>query len=323
MRLHKFLPASLLAIVLSGAASPVAAGPLSLDKFRDQTGIRVGEKEVTSLWNALVTMGTTQFLGGNLGSLKLDESSMIAGAATLGASEFDNFLRSGSLGTSAGGLASLLTQRMTSGAGMDLSHLVGSFTGGGGITNGAPSTFSSLTSMGGASAGSAMCDTEVGNKLAQVGEERVNSLLNAALSDQYGFSTVKGLTSGAGGNGSGFSALSCLDKLFQGSGTDILFKPPSLGNLTGMLQNWTCGQAMSVAQQVMQNSGLGSGVFKTGSLGGFFPASTMNEAMSSAPMSMPGISSTASELFGEAFAKFGAPSDSQIKKTASLGTLFK
>lgn len=321
MRLHRSIAAPLLGMLLAGASAPAVAGPISLDNFKSQTGINVGEKDVTSIWNALVTMGTTKFLGGNLGSLKLDESSMIAGAATLGASEFDNFLRSGSLGTSVSGLSGLLTQRMTSGAGMDLSYLVGSFTGGGGIGNGAAATFSNLASGGGATEGEAMCDSAIGNQLASVGEQRVNGLVNAALGSDMGFSPLKGLTAGAGGKGSGFSSLGCLDKLFQGSGADILFKPPSLGNLTNMLSNWSCGEAMSVAQQVMGN--FNTDVLKTGQLGGFFPASSMTEAMGVSATSIPGISKPASEVFGEAFAKFNSGKDSDIKQAASLRSVFK
>jgi len=316
------LAVPLLALLLAGASAPAGAGPLSSERFRSETGLKIGDSEVTSIWNALVKMGTTQFLGGSLGSLKLDESSMVAGAATIGASEFDNFLRTGGLGTAASGLGGLLSQRMTSGAGIDLSHLVGSFSGGG-VPTGASANFSSLTSMGGASEASGMCDTDVGNKLASVGEERVNSLVNAAMSKEYGFSTVKDLTSGAGGQGSGFSALSCLDKLFQGSGTDILFKPPSLGNLTGMLQNWTCGQAMSVAQQVMNGAGISSDHFKTGSNGGFFPMTKMHEAMVDAPYSLkPGMSTGASAMFGEGFGTLSMPRAADIKKAAGLNDLF-
>lgn len=135
MRMSRILAAPLMAVLLA-AASPVSAGPLSLVQFQDATGINADQAQVSSIWQSLVAMGTTEFLGGNIGSFRLDESSMIAGASTLGATEFDNFLRNGSLSSSSSGLGNTLTQRMTSGSGFDLSHIVGSFTNGGGLPSG-------------------------------------------------------------------------------------------------------------------------------------------------------------------------------------------
>jgi len=315
--MRKFLLCLPVATVLA-TSFPANAGPLSLVRLRDTTGINLSESQVTSIWNALNSMGTTEFLGGNLGSFRLDESSMIAGAATLGASEFDNFLRTGNLSGSNSSLGGLLTQRMTSSAGLDLSYLTGSFTSGGGVAGGTTS-FANLTSLGGASAASPSCDPEISSKLAEIGEQHVNGIVTAAMSKEYGFSQISDLR-GADGTGSGFSALGCLDRLFQGTGVDILFKPPSLGNLSNMLQNWTCGEAVGVAQQVAGAFGSGE-IFKTAGLGGFYPALTMGEAMDGAVSKRPGIGQSARDTFG--FGDFGAPSASQIARSASLGTLFR
>jgi len=317
---------SLVTLLLAGAAAPACAGPLSLGKFRDATGIQnLSEEKVSALWRAMSAMGTTKFLGGNLGPLRLDESAMVAGAATLGASEFDNFLRTGSLGASVSGLGGTLSQRMTAGAGADLAYLVGSFTTGGGSPAAAAPSFASMTAMGGATAESGMCDPEIGNKLAEVGETYVNGIVNASMSEEMGFSKMESLTAGAGGKGSGFASLSCLDKLFQGvqgGNLDILFKPPSLGNLTNMLQNWTCGEAVSVAQQVAGAFG-GGEIFKTGNLGGFFPTAAMGEAMDGAVLKRPGINQGGASMFGADFASFQAKTESEIRKTANLSSLFK
>lgn len=317
MRMSRILAAPLMAVLLA-AASPVVAGPLSLVQYEDSTGIKTSQEQVSSIWQSLVSMGTTEFLGGNIGSFRLDESSMIAGAQTLGVTEFDNFLRSGSLSSSSSGIGNTLTQRMTSGSGFDLSYITGSFTSGGGLASGIASTLTSLTSSGGATSASGSCDPEIGDKLAQVGEQSVSNIVTAALSKEYGFSQIQDLK-GTSGKGTGFSALGCLDKLFQNAGSDLLFKPPSLGNLTNMLQNWVCNQAKSVADQVAGN--LGSEIFKTGSLGGFFPAQTMSEAMDPAASKRPGIGQNSSETFG--FGTFGSRSESEIQQATSLRTLFR
>lgn len=317
MRMSRILAAPLMAVLLA-AASPVSAGPLSLVQFQDATGINADQAQVSSIWQSLVAMGTTEFLGGNIGSFRLDESSMIAGASTLGATEFDNFLRNGSLSSSSSGLGNTLTQRMTSGSGFDLSHIVGSFTNGGGLPSGMSASLTSLTSLGGASSASGSCDPEIGDKLAQIGEQSVSNIVTAALSKEYGFSQMQDLK-GTSGKGTGFSALGCLDKLFQNAGADLLFKPPSLGNLTNMLQNWVCNQAKGIAQQVTGN--LGTDIFKTGSIGGFFPSHQMSEGMDGAPSLRPGIGQNSSQTFG--FSAFNGRSESDIQQAASLRTLFR
>lgn len=322
---NRIAAAVLGAALLGSVAAPAIAGPLSMDRFTEVTGLSLSDRQVTSLWNSMVSMGTTQFLGGSLGSFRLDEASMIAGAATLGVTEFDNFLRTGSLSSVVNGLGSLLTQRMTAAAGADLSHLVGSFTSGGGLVKGASESFASLTSVGGASEASGSCDPEIGDKLAESGEAYVKNVVETAMSEQYGFSQLGGLghgTPGGGGAKFGFSALSCLDKLFQGANVDILFKPPSLANLTNMLQSWTCDKAVSVAQQIAGAFGDGN-VFKTGNLGGFFPQLTFGEANTAAPIRNLAEGASPSQLFGSDFASVNVKSNGEIKISARLGDLFK
>jgi hypothetical protein len=161
----------------------------------------------------------------------------------------------------------------------------------------------------------------VANKLTQIGSGSVDSVMKAAQSDALGFSQLKNLRSSSG-SGSGFSAMSCLDKLFQNVGTDIMFKPPSLGNLSNMLQNWTCNAAQSVAQQITGGFGTGD-MFKTSALGGFYPMMTMGEAMDGAISKRPGMGQSMAETFGAGFANRSLMSDSQIRSSASLNTLFR
>jgi hypothetical protein len=321
MRKFNAFLASVATAAMLSAASPASAGELSFLNFKDSTGLNMTSAQATNYWSALTAMGTTQFLGGSIGSFRLDESAMLAGAATLGVTEFDKFLRTGSLSSSSSGLGDVLTRRMTSGAGNDLQYLLGSFTSGGGMLNGVTSNFSNLTSFGGSTTGSASCDPEVANKLTQIGSGSVDSVMKAAQSDALGFSQLKNLRS-SNGSGSGFSAMSCLDKLFQNVGTDMMFKPPSLGNLTNMLQNWTCSGAIGVAQQLAGAFGSGD-MFKTSALGGFYPMMTMGEAMDGAISKRPGMGQTMVDTFGAGFANRTYASDSQIRSSASLNTLFR
>lgn len=321
MRKFRATLASAAAFAFLSVTGPATAGELSFVNFKDSTGLNMTSAQASSYWQALVAMGTTSFLGGSIGSFRLDESAMLAGAATLGATEFDNFLRSGTLSSSSSGMGDVLTRRMTSGAGADLSHLFGSFTAGGGMMNNVTPTFSNLTSFGGSTVQSGSCDPEVSNKLVQIGQGQLDSVVNASMSDSFGFSQVKNLRS-SNGSGSGFSAMSCLDKLFQNAGIDLLFKPPSLGNLTNMIQNWTCNSAIGVAQQITGAFGSGD-MFKTSALGGFYPLLTMGEAMDGAVSKRPGIGQTAADTFGASFANRSTMSDSQIKTAASLNTLFR
>lgn len=307
------LKAAAVAAWIAATAPVFAAGPLSLSTFRTETGLTADDTAVQRVWNSLEAMGTTQFLGGMLGGFKLDESSMIAGALSIGASEFDSLLNGGGLNVSSLGAGEELSRRMTSAAGIDLSYLTGSFTAGGG---GTMVTQASVLSGGGASSGSGSCDATVASGMAQTGKAYVDKIVTAATSKEFGFSEVKGI--GAGGGGSGFAALGCLDKLFQNAGSDILFKPPSLGNLTTQLQNWTCGDAMSVQDQLAGAFG-GGEIFQTAALGGFFPSKTFGDANDGSPDNRPGQSGDAARIFGGGFADFNGG----IKASPDIKALYR
>lgn len=312
----------IIALLVSSAAAAFSApasagGALSLAAFNRQTGMNADAGQIQQTWSALQAMGTTKFLGGMLGGLKLDESSMLAGAMSIGASEFDNLLNGGGLGSSSSGTGQELLGRMTSASGLDLSYLTGSFTSGGGGTT----SISSLLTGGGASSGSGECDPSVASALASGGKKHVDNIVTAASSQQYGFSKVGDLT-GTSGTGSGFAALGCLDKLFQNAGSDIMFKPPSLGSLTTQLQNWVCGQAESVQDQVAGAFGSGE-IFQTAGIGGFFPSKTFGEANDGAPNNRPGLGQSSDLTFGSSFADFGTSDDNKIAQASDLQRLMK
>lgn len=309
----------LAAMILLGAtaltpATAASSSTLPLIAFSTQTGINASASDVQSVWSALKTMGTDQYVGGVIGNFKLDESSLVAAAMTIGVSELDNFLRSGTLSSATSDAGSVLSSVMTNAAGIDLSSVVGSFTSGGGAT-----TAASLLTGGGATASGGQCDPSVASDLASQGQQKVTDIVNVGMSSEYGFSQMSQMTKGTSG---GFASMGCLDKLFQNTGTDIMFKPPTMSMLTNMLQNWTCPQVPGVASQIAGAFGSGDR-FQTASLGGFFPLSTYGEANDGTKPNSPGLGQKIADAFGADFASVNTVSNSEISKMTDLGTLFK
>lgn len=301
--------ATSLFLVMSPA---VHADTLSLMSFARETGINADQGKLQSTWNDLHAMGTTKFLGGMLGNFKLDESSMLAGALTIGVTEFDRFLKSGTLDISGSNIGSVLSSKISAAAGINMSTITGSFT-----QNGGPLSqhAASLTSSGAASAGNSYCDPSVAQDLVNASTKYVEDAVAIASSDEYGFSQ---LSKGGAGN-SGFAGMSCLDKLFQNAGSDIMFKPPSLGSLTSQLQNWSCPEATSIMDQVA--GAFSPSSLQTASLGGFFPHLTMPDSGDMAPIKRPGMGGEAA-IFGDGFNKIARVSQQEIKNSNIL-SIFK
>ncbi len=294
-----------------------ASTALSSSMFQDTTGLNASTSDIQNTWTALKTMGTDKFLGGSIGSFKLDEASMIAGALTVGATEFDNFLRTGSLSNISSDLSSLLSTNMSKAAGIDLSSIVGSFTAGGGSAAGTTFNAASASALG----SGGQCSPSVAGDLVNVGKKHVNMMRDAALGGRYGVSQI-GSLAGSSGIGSGFASLGCLDKLFQNAGSDILFKPPSLSNLISQLQNWTCPNAPGVSSQVMGDFGDLS-MFDTQAMGGFYGYKVFGEANDGPVSPQPGIGNNVQQVFGSSFGNTQIANSSQISQQTNLTKLFQ
>lgn len=294
-------------------ASAASANNLSLKTFERETNLPVSADTVQSTWSQLVAMGTDQFLGGTIGGFKLDESSMIAGAMTVGTSEFDNFLRTGKLNSSNPNIGNILSEAMSKGAGFNLSSFVNSFTPNGGVL-GTQST-ANFSNSSGATGVDGTCEPEIAQGLVDQANKHVDDIVSVASSDEFGFSSIAQTTGGM----TGFAGMSCLDKLFQNAGADILFKPPSLGNLSNQLQNWSCNAAVPVAEQIA--GAFGSDAFQTADYGGFTPEMTMSDAQTGNPFNNP--KSNAETVYGAKFAKFDALNNNDISSRASLSKLFR
>ncbi|TLX16898.1 hypothetical protein [Rhizobium sp. MHM7A] len=297
-------------------SSQAASSTLSSIMFQDSTGLNYSNEDIQSTWSALKSMGTDSFLGGMIGSFKLDEASLIAGALSIGATEFDNFLRTGSLGSVTSDISNLLSNNMLKAAGIDLSSLTGSFTVGGGSANG---VFSATSVSAAASGG--QCDPSVSNDLVNIGKKHVEMMREVALGDDYGISKINSLA-GSQGTGTGFASLGCLDKLFQNAGSDILFKPPSLGNLMSQLQNWTCPKIPGVADQVM--GGFGQlDMFNTQGMGGFYGYKAFGEANDGPVTPQPGLGNDVKKVFGSSFGTLASVDGSKISSITDLKKLFQ
>jgi hypothetical protein len=319
MTKHLFMALAALSVATVLSGSPVLAAannPIAITNFTSGTGLKASEGEVQQTWSALKALGTDSYLGGMIGNFKLDESSLIAGALSIGVTELDNFLKTGSLSVSSSGLGALLSKAMSGGAGIDMSYLTGSFTAGGGSLDGLPfSTTASLTSTSGGASAAGQCDSAVAAKQVAVGIQGVNDMVTAAMSDSYGFSQNSAL--GGMSQNSGFAARGCLDKLFQNAGSDILFKPPSLGSLTTMLQGWSCDKAVGVAEQVAGQFGDMSN-FNTTSMGGFFPSGVFGEANDGVGAVRPGIGNNLSDVFGDTFKESNGSAEIGLSSIASV-----
>ena len=310
------IAASVVALLSSTSLKASTVDPNALLNFSSSTGLDTTEGEISEIWNALTTLGTNEFLGGNIGSFQIDEGSLIAGALAIGASELDNFLRTGSLNVSTSDIGQSLSEIMSGGSGVDMSYLTGSFTNTSSTSTGLPfATSASLTSSTGAAQSAGQCDAGIASKQVAVGLKGVQNVVDAASTDQYGFSKNKALS--AGQSDSGFAARGCLDKLFQNSGSDVLFKPPSLGNLTTMLSGWSCDAAVSVEDQIAGQFGDMS-LFETSSMGGFFPSGVFGEANDGATPVRPGIGNTLSEVFGTTFDEENGNISTELSSLSSV-----
>lgn len=302
------------AILLPSYANAAAEElPLNLKTFERETKLPISVEGVQSTWAQLLSMGTNQFLGGTIGGFKLDESSMIAGAMTVGTSEFDNFLRTGVLNSSNSNIGNILSQAMTKGSGFNLSSVINSYTPNGGAIS--TQATANITSTSGANSVDGTCESSVAQGLVDQANKHVNDIVSVASSSEYGFSSMAQTTGGT----TGFAGLSCLDKLFQNAGADILFKPPSLGNLTSQLQNWSCNAAVPISEQIA--GAFGSDAFQTADYGGFMPEMTMADAQTSNPFNNP--KSNAATVYGSGFAKFDSLDNNTISARTSLNNLFR
>lgn len=270
----------------------------------------VGEQQsATQNWQALTSMGTTSYIGGQIGDFMIDASSLLAGARQAGAVELDRWLRTGE--ASSPDISDAILKAVTSTSGIDVSQITGSK-----YLNGTQQTSSATTGngvtildsfsnsndglVGPGLGGGNFCTQEVDSALNAGSQSYVNSVVSAAEDKEFGFSQVGNVPVSADKHSdSGLFGGSCLSTFMQGN-MDTLFKPPQLSQLVSMLTNMfgqggqgggsgssggglgvfgggggsgsggNCATSPTVFQQV--NNSMPNAAFTPG-LGGFFPYS--------------------------------------------------
>lgn len=78
-----------------------------------------------------------------------------------------------------------------------------------------------------------------------------------------------------------FAETTCLDTLMQNGGMDILFQPPSLDTILGMVKNLACAQASQIFEKLTGGGGGLSGVSSILKAGEIAPGINLNGALSS------------------------------------------
>ena len=279
--------AASLALALALAAGPARAefqsfvdafcGAGCADPINEQASAREN-------WSALQTMGTTSWIGSQIGGKTVDAGSLLGASRVAGASELDRWLNTGEASSTQ--VAQAMSQALGAGSGLD----VGLITGMSGTAGGFGRTTSLDSALGGA-IGSAMgtamgggggggyCDPKIDQAQNANAQKYVNAMQQIATSGDYGFSQNGGQPVSSGqASGSGYFQGGCLEQLMQGS-RDMLFRPPGLSGLLSQLGGMFgggggggaagCASAPTVMSQIQKS--MPQSIFSSGN-GGFLPA---------------------------------------------------
>lgn len=246
----------------------------------------VGEQaSANQNWAALEAMGTTDFIGGNVNGVTIDASSLLAAARVSGPVELDRWLKTGQSSSSFS--AEDMLEAITSISGFDLTGITGSgfsisdvsSDGLGGSLNGASLQNASMSGgtmlMGPGGGGSSFCDQAIDSTQNASAQQYINSVMQAAESEEMGFSTIGNKSVGSNSHGdSGLFGGSCLD-LFMTGERDTLFRPPQLSELVSKMgqmfsaeNEGNCATAPTPHAQIADS--MPNAAFIPGN-GGFFP----------------------------------------------------
>jgi hypothetical protein len=102
-----------------------------------------------------------------------------------------------------------------------------------------------------------------------------------------------------------FAETTCLDTLMQSGGLDILFKPPSLDTILGMVKNLACQQASQIFSKLTggnsglsQAANLASGEISSGiNLGGVLSSIVGSSTKSNSGYSTSNVNTSLTKLF--------------------------
>ncbi len=211
---------------------------------------------------------------------------------TIGSTELDNFLRSGSLSSSTSGIGSVLSSVMTS------AKRHRSFIGRRQLHQRRRCDLSRVASdgVGCTTASGGQCDPSVANDLASQGQQKVNDIVNVDMSSEYGFSQMSQMTKGTSG---GFASMGCLDKLFQNSKRGHHVQAADDVDADEHAAELDVPAGSGVASQISGRVRRRGSSSRPPSLGGFFPLSTYGEANDGTKPDAPELSVESGGCFRE------------------------
>lgn len=195
------------------------------------------EQYTKNNWNTLERLGTTDYAGAEWNGVILDDAALLAGSHLLGPAGLDEYLRNGTVNGEAlanhPDMERLLHERMSQFSGQDVSELTGrEFVAGANadeLFGGAdPSGIEGVA-----------CDPAIAAALAESAAQHVEARVAMALDESLGYSRTE----------EPFGLLSCLENLMSGD-MDVLFEPPGLGDILGMLEDFVCQKAEEMYAQV-------------------------------------------------------------------------
>ncbi|AOG03301.1 hypothetical protein [Bosea sp. RAC05] len=268
------------------------------------------ESAARSNWAALSAMGTTQYVGAAFNGGTIDASALLSASRIAGPVVLDGFLRTGQ--TSDQATTQAIIQALTV-TGIDVSGITGvsasqstnSTSSYNPTSSSDPYGFSSdpnnssiasqLTQVlagntngqfgSAGNSSNVACDQSIASAQVASAQQFVNNMVTIATSGDLGFSQNGGQAVSSGQRSqSGYFGSSCLDSLMQGK-SDLLFRPPQLGQLISQLSSMFggggsgsggsgssgggCGNAPSILSQVAQS--MPSAIFSMTGNGGFLP----------------------------------------------------
>ena len=240
-------------------------------------------------WSALQAMGTTDYIGSAFNGTTLDASSLLAASRVVGASQVDNWLRTGA--TPDQQTYDMIVQALSYGAGYDVSNVTGVMPASNGGTSGTSTADYSPTGIGSSSIDQSMltqfatannsalgilsdginmlsaagngsqttCNQSIAKAQNANAQSFINNMMTLITGNGTGFSVLGGASVASGQRSSnGVFGSGCLDKLMQGN-MDTLFSPPGLSSLVGQLGSMFGGMGGSSSGSSSGSSGGSNG----------------------------------------------------------------
>ncbi len=247
-------------------------------------------------WSALQSMGTTDWIGSSYNGVTIDASALLAAARVVGATQVDDWLRTGDAPSQS--IVDMITSALAYGAGYDVSSVTGvtpASTTGSTDGSSSPYTMSASSSSSGvdpqtllqqATANSSAlgiisdginilsaagngtqttCNPSIAGMQNANAQSFIGNMMKLITGDGTGFSQLGGTSVSSGQrSANGVFGSGCLDKLMSGS-MDTLFTPPGLSSLIGQLGSMFGGASSGASGSSTTSSATSSTSSSSGS----------------------------------------------------------